>query len=155
KEALEKKSQFFLSLLTLILGALFLNTDMLAEFNRLTLAFPTLRLLLCISATILMVSLSVGVISILASVWLQSYIREYPTNVVSSLFDPKSNYLEEKSANHLLASLAMNCALALEINKKVNDRKAKWMIISSICTLVSVIALSISLAIVLLSLFLA
>ncbi len=155
KESLEKKSQFFVSLLTLILGALFLNADMLAKVNALTLASIALNMLFNIFATILVISLSVALISVLFSLWLQDYVREYPKNIVSSLFDPNSTCTENKTPSLLLESLAMNCALALEINKRTNDRKAKWVTISSVFTLISVIVLALILIIVSVSLYIA
>lgn len=152
KEVLEKKSQFFISLLTLILGAIFLNTDMLVKVNDLALASSLLHMLFNITIAILMASLLAAVISVLISMWLQEYVREYPKNIVSSLFDPNSHYLEGKTPSVLFNTIAMNCALALENNKRVNDKKAKWVTISSVFTLISIIVLALLLVVVLISL---
>lgn len=148
KEILERKSQFFLSLITLILGAIFLKLDALESLRLIANQSQTFQPVLHILVVVLVLFLLATIITVLMSMLLQDYMREYPKNIVSSMFDPNSRYIKQKTTPDLLETNAMNCALALEVNQRINDKKAAWVKISSICTLISTILLTLILFII-------
>jgi hypothetical protein len=130
QRALETKSQFYLSFATLFLGAIFLKLEFIENLGSLLTQQNISHVssfLICVFMVILAASLIVGVFSILQSMRVQDYKHPYPQNISEVLFAPDSNYLENEDSSTLLKTVALNYSLALEKNKKVNDKKASCL----------------------------
>lgn len=150
-ETLERRSQFFLSFITLILGALFLNLDFFEKVKNIVINGITSQFViytLYFSTIILALSLLVSILSILEFNRLRVYIRKYPENIITALFSPDSNYLPEKTEKGLFYATAMSYAIALEFNAKITDQRAKWVQVSSISTFFVALSLFVILGIV-------
>ena len=130
KEVLEKKAQFLLSIVTLFLGAIFLKIGFLEIVQTLS-SQKQLSILLTwfinLSVVALAVSLLISLIAVLQSMRLQKLKNEYPANIIFSLFAPNSKYLESEDEIGFFRATAMSYAIALEFNKRNNDRKALWI----------------------------
>jgi len=151
KEQLEKKSQFYLSFITLFLGAIFLKTDSLTLLKEITenKAVPaSLITILYLSIIALGISILFSVIAVLAVTRLWSYKVPYRDDIVFSLFSPQSDFIEENTQAQLIRAIALNFSIALDFNKNINDRKAKWIIISSYGIFVSVAVFAILLSVI-------
>jgi len=150
RETLEKKAQFYLSFVTLFLGAVFFNPEFLEKLAR-DLADPSIsvyaRVGLSISLAILGVSLFVALIAILKSMSLQKFKGDFPKNLFDALFNPASTYLDDKSEGGFYLTTAMALAIALENNVVVNDQKSKWVRLASYCIITGVCSLSLLLGI--------
>jgi hypothetical protein len=149
RKNLESKSQFYLSFITLFLGAVFFNIEFLDKLGNLVVGkaiSATLITGIYACAIILAVSLLVSLISILASAQLKSYKAVYPENVTQMLFGPNSDYIEKKDLTSLYRTISMNYTIALEYNKKINDRKATWAQVAALSVFASVMFTAILLA---------
>lgn len=143
-EGLARRSQFYLSFVTLILGAIFLNLDFFEKVRGIIVqgkATPLATDVLYISITILALSLLVSLLSILEFSRLRGHTRTHPENIISSLFAPDSKYLPEKTEKALLYETAMSYAIALEFNMKITNQRAKWVQVSSISAFFVVLSL--------------
>jgi len=143
-EGLETRVQFYFSFVTLILGAIFLNFDVLRnviaviERGKAPAAATTTLLMSC---AVLGLSLLASVLSMLAFARLHAYRSVYPRNLVTSLFAPNSTYLAEPSEKALYYSTAMDYALALEANTAITDQRARWVRLSSVGIFFTVLSL--------------
>lgn len=150
KERLEKKSQFYLSFVTLLVGAIFLNLDSLLNLKDLvpqSAGFLVLILLYALLGGALL-SMFVSLVAILGSIHLQSYAAGFPTSIFDSLFAPDSEYLIGPDAETLLRAEAMTYADAVETNSSLNKKKAKWVRIASYCAFSSVILMTLLIALI-------
>jgi hypothetical protein len=151
KEQLEKKSQFYLSFITLFLGAIFLKTDSLTLLKELTeneAIAPALITILYLSIILLGISILFSVMAILGVTRLWSYKGPYPEDIVFSLFSPESDFIEEDTQAQLIRAIALNFAVALDFNKSINDRKSRWIMVSSYGIFVSVAVFAILLSVI-------
>jgi hypothetical protein len=134
KEQLEKKSQFYLSFITLFLGAIFLKSDSLNLLRELTdneaIAKPVITVLY-LSIIALGILILFSVMAILGVTRLWSYKGPYPEEIVDTLFSPQSDFIEENTQAQLIRAIALNYAIALDFNKSINDQKSKWIMVSS------------------------
>jgi len=149
QQRLEGKSQFYLSFITLFLGAVFLNLEFLVALPKLIYKVGNNNgLIIAIYCTliILAVGIIVSVFSILQSVRVREHFNFYPEEITKALFSPTSEYLPEKNEAPMLRANAMSFAIAIEDKKNVNDRKAEWLQITAISVLVTVFSLVIFLA---------
>lgn len=145
KETLEKKSQFLLSIITLFLGAIFLKMVFFETLQKLFVQKNisiTLTWLVYIPMIALAIALLISLIAVLQSMRLQRFKNEYPENIISSLFAPNSKYLESKDEPSFLSATAMSYAIAVEFNKKNNDRKAVWVKVAWFSVLAAAISLA-------------
>jgi glucan phosphoethanolaminetransferase (alkaline phosphatase superfamily) len=111
RKNLESKSRFYLSFITLFLGAVFFNIEFLEKLRDLVAGktvSATLITGIYACAIILAISLLVSLVSILASVQLKSYKAVYPEDVTQMLFGPNSDYIEKKNLTCLYGTLSMN-----------------------------------------------
>jgi hypothetical protein len=151
REQLEKKAQFYLSFITLILGALFFKAENLTLLNVLIgsggIAAPLITLTY---ATIILLGLSIlfSVVAILGVTRLWSYRGPYPEDIVHSLFSPESNFIEEEKQEDFVRATALNFAIALDYNKSINDRKSRLIMVSSYGIFVTVALLAILLTLI-------
>lgn len=151
KEQLERKSQFYLSFITLFLGAIFLKADSLTLLRELAeneaIAGPLLTILY-LSIIALGILILFSVMAILGVTRLWSYKGPYPEDIVDSLFSPGSDFLEENTQAQLNRAIALNFAIALDFNKSINDRKSKWIMVSSYGIFLAVAVFAILLAVI-------
>jgi hypothetical protein len=163
KEQLERKSQFYLSFITLFLGAIFLKADSLLLLSELidgqTIS-PPLMTLLHGSIIALGILILFSVMAILGVTRLWSYKGPYPEEIVYSLFSPDSDFTKkytqdeednqaEKNTQALwIRAIALNFAVALDFNKSINDRKSRWIMISSYGIFLAVAAFAILLSVI-------
>ena len=145
KETLEKKAQFLLSVITLFLGAIFLKMDFLETLQELTVQKSiSVPLIWSMNLPIIALALSllISLIAVLQSMRLQSFKNEYPANIISSLFAPDTKYLENEDEPSFFRATAMSYAIALEFNKRNNDRKAVWVKVAWFGVLAAAISLA-------------
>jgi hypothetical protein len=151
REQLEKKSQFYLSFITLFLGAIFLKTDSLAFINELTanqtIPVPVMTVFY-LAILLLGFFILFSVIAILQVTRLWSYRGPFPKEIVEILFSPDSDFLEEQTQACLMRTTALNYAIALESNTSINDRKSKWIMVSSFGIFSSVVAFAILIGVI-------
>jgi hypothetical protein len=163
KEQLERKSQFYLSFITLFLGAIFLKADSLLLLSELidgATISPPLITLLHGSIIALGILILFSVMAILGVTRLWSYKGPYPEKVVHSLFSPDSDFTKkypqadednqvEKNTQALwIRAMALNFAVALDFNKRINDRKSRWIMVSSYGIFLAVAAFAILLSVI-------
>jgi uncharacterized membrane protein (DUF485 family) len=150
REILEKKSQFYLSLVALFLGAIFFKPEFLDLMGN-YLTDKTISIVakigLYISLGVLAVSLFLTMIAILKSMWLQKFKGEFPKNLFESIFDPQSKFIDEKNESGFYRATAMALTVALENNVDVNNDKSKWVRLSSYSIITGVFSLAILLGI--------
>jgi len=145
REALERKAQFYLSLVALFLGAVFFKLEFLDVLGDLLTARSTLpiyRLALAISLASLALSLLWTLVAIVKSTWLLSYRGEFPADLYTALFDPGSSFMATRNESGLLQSASMALAVALEHNMAVNNQKSRWIIRSGYGMIVAVFSLA-------------
>jgi hypothetical protein len=151
KEQLERKSQFYLSFITLFLGAIFLKADSIILLKGLvennTIA-PPLIIILYLSIIALGICILVSVMAILGVTRLWSYKGPYPEEIVFSLFSPESDFVAQKTQVHMIRAKALNYAVALDFNKSINDRKTKWLMVASFGIFFAVIVFAILLSVI-------
>ena len=142
KDAIEKKAQFYLSLVTLFLGAIVLKLDFLKDSVGMLPKNlpPDLTTILYIAGGTFLVSLSISLMSILFSVHVRNYLIEHPADLTSALFSSTSEYLGENTVAELYTSTAMSYALATESDRIINERKSTWIRLSSFFLLVAFLA---------------
>ena len=146
KELLEKKAQFYLSLVTLFIGALFLKLDFLKSLQEIVSqqSIPQ-GLVWIVYASVSAVGFSIlaALIAILQAIAIQQYQDPSPSQIVDELFSPDSPYQDEFS---LTEEAALMYAIALESNCEVNDKKARWVKIASYSAISAVCFLAILLS---------
>ena len=122
QHSLENKAQFYLSFVTLILGALFFNLDFIEKIKgllstKIAPSIITITFIICI--LILAISLLASLTFILKSIHLQSYRDIYPQNVTQLFLNPESEYFTERTPTNLYFTKSMNYTIALEHNKQI------------------------------------
>ena len=150
KETLERKSDFYLSFVTLFMGAVFLKMDSLKTLGEVitqVATSPALRGLLYFSITITAISLLTALVAILESMRLRTFATEYPPAFTDALFAPDSTYLDEQDEPSLLRANAMGYAIALELNTEINQKKANWINVAARGVFAAVISLAALLAV--------
>jgi hypothetical protein len=137
KDILEKKAQFYLSLVTLFLGALILNVENTEKILDL---LQGSGFFVDICSGVFFVSLGFSLISILLSVHVRGYLIEHPVDLISTLFGSESGYLDANTELELYTSTAKSYALATESDRVVNEYKSKWVQISSLSIFVALLS---------------
>ena len=130
KEILEKKSQFYLSFITLLLGAMFLNIDFIKILKIvITQKVNSLFQEWMVWAPLVVLSFSIltSLIGVFMALRLQSYKRPYPTKTISSLFAPDSRYFEDNTEASIFKVAAIDMTITLEINRNLNNKKTNWI----------------------------
>jgi hypothetical protein len=150
REILEKKSQFYLSFVTLLLGAIFLKADFIKELNDLTTQKQISSFVLSamyIFGIALAISLLFTFIMVLMSVKIQSYKSERPNNLTFDLFAPDSTYIDRKDEISIISATAKSYSIAADHNARVNKEKARWVHMSSFGVFASVTSLALFLSV--------
>jgi len=145
REELEKKSQFYLSLITLSLGAFFLNIENLKKLKDAVFTPHISRSLVVavnISLVVLLLALMISLVFVLISFSIRTYHAAAPNNLVVKLFSPDSTYLDERTEKDALKAFATEYALAFEQNSRTNERKAQWVQAAGIGIFISVLTLA-------------
>jgi hypothetical protein len=121
---------------------------------------PPLLTLLHGSIIALGILILFSVVAILGVTRLWSYKGPYPEKVVHSLFSPDSDFTKkypqadednqvEKNTQALwMRAMALNFAVALDFNKRINDRKSRWIMVSSYGIFLAVAAFAILLSVI-------
>ena len=147
KQNLETRSQFYLTLITAFLTAIYLSLPFLGilqSFMHNAKVDPSWRVAITVLLTALGLALLFSLIAVLLSMRLQYYINEYPNQPFRSLFTPKPEEFERDNEAGLLRFTARVVIEALEKNKILNDKKAKWVKWASYGIIFSVIILVVS-----------
>lgn len=150
REQLERKAQFYLSFITLILGALFFQAENLTLVGELIgneNVAPLLTTITYITIIILGLSILFSVMAILGVTRLWSYRGPYPEEFVFALFSPESDFIDEQNQEDFVRASALNFAIALDFNKSINDHKSRWIMLSSYGIFLTVVMLAVLLAI--------
>ena len=146
QDALESKSRFYLSFVTLLIGAFFLNLDFLASLKNIIAQekpSPTILITTYTCIVILGISLFVSLFAIFFSVGVKSYKGVFPKDITYQLFGPTSKYIKKEDLLTLYKTVSMNYTVALEHNKDINDKKAKWINIAALSSLITISSLSV------------
>jgi hypothetical protein len=150
KENLEKKAQFYLSFVTLFLGAVFLKVEYLSDIRDIISQASQVTTIILVSLILLGLSLLAAIITVLMSVRVRGYQAEYPEDFAEALHSVSKGYIEKMDEATLLNQTALSYAIAVEANRKINGKKAWWVKLSMYCIFVAVI----SLALLILAIFL-
>jgi hypothetical protein len=156
REELEKKSQFYLSLITLSLGALFLNLENFKSLKDVAFAQGLSRSIIVainVSLIVLLMALVLSLIAILISIGIRTYYAAAPKNLTVRLFAPDGDYLAEQTESNALRVFATEYALAFEQNSQTNEKKARWIQMAGVGIFVSILALATLIAEIFLALF--
>jgi hypothetical protein len=145
KEILEKKAEFYLSFVTLFLGAVFLSLDFLNALHSLLFdaRVPTYwKVGITLLISTLACALFIALIAVLKCMQVRNYKNEYPDKTITSLFSPSSTYLQPQDESTLLKVTAESYVTALEHNSRENDEKARWVKVASYGVLAAVLLLA-------------
>jgi hypothetical protein len=152
KESLEQKAQFYLSLVTLFMGALLFKPDLFNEIqDRLSagsVPAPGVPLLYG-AGGVLVFSLLFAMLCVLMSVQVRGYLSEHPARLMDSLFNKNSSYLAEQSPAAFHTATAANYAMATRSDSDKNDQKSMWVRWASYSVLAAVFAFAMLYVIVL------
>jgi len=143
KETLEKKGQFYLSFVTIFLGAVFLKLDrlnsvkdILGKGNLVLLGKFSMYFLL----TVLLLSIIAALISVLKCMQIREYSRGCPKSLEDSIFIDLAPTVGRDNES-FFKERAIDYAIALEINRKINSNKATWLNVCSYCSFTGVLSL--------------
>ncbi len=139
KEIIEKKAQFYLSVITLFFSALVLKLDFITEIGQIALSKPSSKetIILYIVGGVFFISLVIALIFVLFSVHMRGYLIEHPADLISALFNADSEYLATSTDVALYTSTAKSFALATESDRMINARKSEWVRLSSFFLLIA------------------
>lgn len=146
KATLETKAQFYLTLYTAFVTAIFFSLPFLTVlqgFMNNARVGQVGRIIITILLIALGLALVLSLITVLFAMRIRDYTTEYPSEPYSSLFVPNDANFKENNEAEFLTFTAQSMILALEDNKAFNDEKAKWVERASYGVLVSVLLLAI------------
>ena len=137
---IERKSQFYLSFITLLLGAVFLKLETLGFIQDLLASKPSSHIyFIYFSIFGLGVSILTSLIGIIQSMRVEQYISPSEKNMTYKMFGPTPNYKHELD---LLKEVAKMYLIAAEASRRISDVKAQWIKIASLSSLVAVLFLA-------------
>jgi hypothetical protein len=125
KDSLDKKAQFFLSFISLFVGAIFLKTDFLKYLNLILKSQNNsyyFSCLLTVSLIGLGLSILVSLLSILRAVSLRK--SKFPVPKREIWFDEKRGFRDEEK---VLKQASLSYLLMIENDYKNNQDKVKWI----------------------------
>ncbi|HIK14694.1 MAG TPA: hypothetical protein IGS53_05290 [Leptolyngbyaceae cyanobacterium M33_DOE_097] len=131
KETLERKTQFYLSLVTLFLSALLLKLDFFTSLQSTINQHSNMSGLISlirISTFALSIATLVSLTGVLQAVRLQNYRTPSLMPLTDRLFKPDSLYINELI---FLRDIAAMYSLAVEYNCERNAEKTKWIKVAS------------------------
>lgn len=144
REKFEKTAQYYLSFLTIFLGALFLKIDFLETLVKLLKAQADHRIVVWVvylSIATMLISLLLGLISVLECMRIRRYKREFPKNPSLQLFVPSSFYTGHEDSTSFLKVTAMTYIAAIEANFHTTERKGLWIERAAFFMLTAVLSL--------------
>ena len=145
---LEAKAQFYLTLYTAFLGAVFLSKDLLAGLNKLLTSDTTpglVKNIMNLSLAVLALGLLITIASVLATFLIRTYLTPRAKNLYTELFDPEKSAIVHAGADaegELYRSSAEAYALATDQAKRQNDNKAGAVTSASIGVKIAAAALA-------------
>jgi hypothetical protein len=151
QEILEKKTQYYLSIITLIIGAIFIKMDFLPTFqeNRILQEVFIIRIIMILSLIVLFFALLISLFSIFQSIKVRKFINYYPEEIFDKLFNPKEGFLESNNRIEFYDNSAKCFSVAIESKKSIIGKKAFWLQVTAVCFSMAIISLSIFLALLL------
>jgi hypothetical protein len=154
-DMLERRAKFFLSLITILMGSVFLKLDLLKELFNLpdgTRVSASVLIPVALSFLILFGSaLLAALVALSISMQLRRSKDPHPARIVDELFAPSSSYLEQQDEPALLRKIALNYAIAWEGNAEINRRKTQWIQVGYACVLCAALSFCVLLLVVCLS----
>ena len=146
-EELEKKAQFYLSFITIFIGATFIKIDFLESLESLV-SQPDIPSFVRLSLYVIMCTIGLSTITvlvlILASIRVQKY-RDPAFKDIKTIFKESAKYNEEIVFIRDISGLY---SIAVEENKAVNDRKARLVKLAAISVLFTIILLALLIIII-------
>jgi len=154
KDAIEKKSQLYLSLLAILITGVFLKIDLIVSLRKAvpgrsicSVCLPTLDVSFVVTGVLLLISL----ISILFIVRAKQFQKESPANAVHDLFSSDSVYLSlrdvsvdtEHGEAGFYELVARSYAIAFDQTSRVNNRNGKYLQLCSICVFLTSLGLTV------------
>lgn len=142
RENLDKKIQFYLSFVTLLLGAIFLKLEFFTDLGALLKKqpiSPEFKWLTYITLLLSGLSVLVTLIALMIATRLRQYKIPSSESLVFDLFNKNSNYKVEQT---LIRDAALLYASATEFLRKTNKYKEKWGRIAEVTILITVIMMA-------------
>jgi hypothetical protein len=149
QQALETKAQFYLTFVTVFLGAIFLNLEFATSLDTLISAPNTpayLRSAVLIDLSFIAVLILIALIGIFESIRVKDYKEAYKSDLTLELFGYDLENTKPQRVEILVKDIAIAYSLALEHNKEINDSKAFWLKITSYCILAITLSVAVLLA---------
>lgn len=141
RESLEKKSQFYLSFVTLLLSGIFIRLQTIEDIDLLLDSSSTPPQFL-FATTIFLIGLGVSIllclIAVFESIRVENYIGPAKEDMTFDLFGPKSNNTDELKTTDNTARMY---SLAAEKSKRINNRKAIWLKFTSLLLFTAILCL--------------
>ncbi len=130
KEQLEKKAQFYMTLIALVLGAMSLKGGLLDHVREAITSAAvgqSVKMLIFVELSVLGVAIITSLVIILKVMALRTYRRPRPPNLVTALYDPTVRADRDQNIVELLEEIATNYAIAVEANGESNGQKSVWL----------------------------
>ena len=139
KEILERKSRFYLSFITLLLGGFFLQHDFFEALQNQTLLQKNIIILFIFRIILIGLgsSLSMTLFFILMSIRVRKYKVGAPQNFIAEMFGYSSEF-EHHNELTLLKYISTAYGIAFQNNKRLNSIKAKWVESASLGIILSI-----------------
>lgn len=146
RESLERKSQFLLAIITLILGALLLNVEIWNVIDDLLKikGYNTFQSYLTYG---LLIFIGIGLITSLLGSLLSMNVRYYsdgfPISPLRKMFSPSTEHYEENIAKEIFRVNAIMLTIAIINNTDINIRKGRWINFSTWALFLAILSLGI------------
>lgn len=145
---IEEKTRFYFSVITLTLGATFLNLDILESLKPI-INQPTVSSILIKGFYALGICLITMIFFSLLSILQVLAVAQYKSvSTKDTRIELFGLPFEDKNTSDLLYKVGVDYAHAYEDAIKINDKKAFWLQVTSVTTAISLIALIYIIAIV-------
>jgi len=147
-EVLEKKTQYYLSVITLIIGAIFIKMEFIPALhdNKIVQDSLIVQIVIYFSLGVLFISLLISMFAIFQSIRIRRLTNYYPEEIFDMLFNPEYGYLESNDRTELFDKSAMCFSVAIENKKNLIEKKAVWLQITAVCFSITIISLGTFLA---------
>lgn len=130
KQNLETKAQFYLTLYTAFVTAIFFSLPFLTVLQGF-MHNPLISLFWKNAITVFIIALGIALIfsliAVLNAMKIRDYIPEYPPELYRALFIPNPENFAEDDEADFLRFASQTPASAVDGNKKYNDVKARWV----------------------------
>jgi hypothetical protein len=142
RELLDKKIQFHLSFVTLLLGAIFLKVEFFTKLGELLKQQTTpsqIKWATYLALSTSGLSVLVFLIAVIIATRLRVYKSPSPNTLIFDLFNQSSPYKFEQT---FIRDTALLYAVATEFSRKVNKYKEKWVHLAEISILITIVSLA-------------